>query len=62
MAFSALSKGSGSKEEEKKKVRTSGLGAWPGSKPVGFSGGNTDEVQGGHEECQKDLIFLWQSG
>ena len=30
---------------------------------VGFSGGNTNGVQGGHEECQKDLIFFsWQSG
>ena len=25
---------------------------------VGFSGGNTDGVQGGHEECQKRLNFL----
>ena len=25
-------------------------------------GGNTAGVQGGHEECQKRLNFLWQSG
>ena len=27
-----------------------------------YSGGNTNGVQGGHEECQKRLNFLWQSG